>query len=127
METARATAWQQLTRRCHSSDEARPLEPLVYRPAELVVRRVDETTYYECSLPWDDMRQAIQPAEGREFCLSVLVHDPDGTGIRDWGEAAGLWESQRNTRAWCKWNGAQWNDKPPMDSRTPWGLCSSRY
>ena len=108
-------------------DEARPLEPLVYRPAELAVRRVAETTYYECSLPWDDMRQAIQPAEGREFCLSVLVHDPDGTGIRDWGEAAGLWESQRALCAWCKWNGAQWTDKPPTDSRTPWGLCSSRY
>ena len=78
-------------------DEPRPLAGLVYLQGGTVVRRAQGTTYYECSLPWDEMRDAIQPAEGREFCLSILVHDPDGTGLRDWGEAAGLWESQRHT------------------------------
>ena len=91
------------------------------------MRRIDRVTYYECSLPWGEMRQALQPAEGREIYLSVLVHDPDGTGIRDWGEAAGLWESQRNWFGWSKWSGARWGDRPPMDSRVEWGLCSSRY
>lgn len=109
-------------------DEPRSLdEALVHGPAELAVRRVGNTTYYECSLPWDEMRPAIRPAEGREFCLSVLVHDPDGTGLRDWGAAAGLWDSQRHARAWSNWQGAQWPETPPLDSRTPWGLCSSRY
>ena len=76
METARVTDLATTDTQMSLVDEQRPLEPLVYRAAELVVRRVGETTYYECSLPWDEMRQAIQPAEGREFCLSVLVHDP---------------------------------------------------
>ncbi|MHB0956776.1 MAG: SUMF1/EgtB/PvdO family nonheme iron enzyme [Pirellulaceae bacterium] len=106
---------------------SRALESLARPPVELVVRRTDRVTYYECSLPWDEMRQVLQPAEGREIYLSVLVHDPDGTGVRDWGTAAGLWESQRNWFGWSKWNGALWGDKPPLDSRTEWGLCSSRY
>jgi len=108
-------------------EQERPLESLVADAARLAVARQGEITYYECTIPWGDMRQSMQPAEGREFYLSVLVHDPDGTGIRDWGEAAGLWPTQRHWRAWCKWVGAQWADTPPMDCRTPWGLCSSRF
>jgi hypothetical protein len=107
--------------------EPRTVAELPGPSAELIVRRAGDKTYYECSLPWGDMQSYLQPAEGREFNLSVLIHDPDGTGLRDWGETAGLWESQRNWLAWSKWSGAQWRDKPPMDSRTPWGLCSSRY
>ncbi|MHB8971345.1 MAG: SUMF1/EgtB/PvdO family nonheme iron enzyme [Pirellulaceae bacterium] len=106
---------------------SRALEPLVNPQVELAVRRIEQVTYYECSLPWDEMRQVLQPAEGREIYLSVLVHDPDGTGIREWGDAAGLWESQRNWFNWSNWSGAQWGDRPPLDSRTEWGLCSSRY
>jgi len=78
-------------------------------------------------LPLSRVRKHIRPTEGREFYLSVLVHDPDGTGVRDWGEAAGLWERQRTRLAWSDWVGAKWGDVPPMDCRTEWGMCSSRY
>ena len=105
----------------------RALGPLAYDGADVAVSRAGGVTYYECSIPFKLMRSEIRPSEGRELCLSVLVHDPDGTGIRDWGEAAGLWPSQRNRLAWSLWKGAHWGKRPPFDNKTPWGLCSSKY
>lgn len=113
--------------KCGETQSARPLEPLVYADAEIAVRREKTTTYYECAFPWKLMREDIRAGEGREFCLSLLVHDPDGVGIRDWGEAVGLWPCQRNRLAWSRWPGARWADQPPFDNKTPWGMCSSKY
>jgi hypothetical protein len=110
-----------------ASREPRSLDRLRYDEAKIAVFRRGTITYYECSLPFTAMRKHIRPSEGREFFLGLLVHDPDGTGIRDWGEAAGLWESQRNRLAWSGWSGAQWADTPPTDCRTSWGMCSSKY
>ncbi|MFO7903846.1 MAG: hypothetical protein R6U98_14375 [Pirellulaceae bacterium] len=111
------------------AEVARPrsLNPLMYDDAEVAIKRAGQTTHYEFSLPLARVRKHIRPSEGREFYLSVLVHDPDGTGIREWGVAAGLWEHQRNRLAWSDWKGAQWGDVPPMDCRTQWGMCSSKY
>lgn len=106
---------------------ARRLEGLELETADVAVSRHGHTTYYECSLPMRPMREKIPPAEGREFCMSVLVHDPDGTGIREWGQAAGLWPWQRNRLAWSRWPKAKWGEKPPFDNKTRWGLCSSKY
>jgi len=109
------------TQRC------RDLGPLAYDDAEVAVGRRQGTTYYECSIPFRPMRERIRPSEGREFFLSVLVHDCDGTGIRDWGQAAGLWPWQRNALAWSRWEGAKWGQKPPFDNKLQWGLCTSKY
>ena len=109
------------------TQQERKLEPLGYDKAAVAVRRKDGITYYECAIPFAPMRGEIRPSEGREFCLSVLVHDPDGTGIRDWGEAAGLWPSQRNRLAWSRWQGAVWGNEPPLDNKLEWGLCASKY
>ena len=87
---------------------------------------VENLTYYECSIPFRSLSK-IKASEGREFFLSVLVHDPDGTGIRDWGQAAGLWPCQRNRLAWSLFPGAQFGDRPPFDNKTQWGMCSSKY
>jgi len=106
---------------------ARSLGPLKYEDAQIAVSRRDGVTFYECSLPFGPMRKLIRPSEGREFCLSVLVHDPDGTGLRDWGRAAGLWPCRRNRLAWSRWAGAKWPDDPPFDNKIEWGLCSSQY
>lgn len=107
--------------------QARPLAALVDSDVAIVVRRIDNVTYYECSVPWREMKRALQPAEGREIYFSLLVHDPDGTGLRDWGDAAGMWESQRTWLGWSQWPGATFGKQPPHDSRVEWGLCSSRY
>jgi len=107
--------------------KARTLGPLEYDDATLAVRRTGTTTYYECGIPFTPMRDDIRPSEGREFFFSVLVHDPDGTGVRDLGQAAGLWPSQRNALAWSRWQGARWGEKPPFDNKVNWGLSSSKY
>jgi hypothetical protein len=104
----------------------RDLTPLAFDQAEVAVARQGTTTYYDCAIPFKTLAD-IRPGEGREFCLSILVHDPDGTGLRDWGQAAGLWPSERNRLAWSRWIGAKWGPEPPFDNKTPWGLCSSKY
>ena len=114
-------------KRLSETATVRSLGPLAYDDAQVAVAREDGVTYYECSLPFGPMRGLIRPSEGREFRLSVLVHDPDGTGIRDLGQAAGLWPSQRNALAWSRWTGAKWGEKPPFDNKIEWGLCSSQY
>ncbi|MHC4725826.1 MAG: COG1470 family protein [Planctomycetota bacterium] len=81
--------------------QRRSLEKLELKEAQVVVKRQGRTT--------------------------VLVHDPDGTGIRDWGKAAGLWPGQRNKFAWCLWDPMKWSTNPPYDSKLEWGLCSSKH
>jgi hypothetical protein len=108
------------------TSKPRELEPLEYDQATVAVSRVGTTTYYECGLSFRPMRDEIEPIEGREFYLSALIHDPDGTGIRDWGQAAGLWPWQRNPLAWSRFDGAKWPGKLPLDSKTLWGFYSSK-
>jgi hypothetical protein len=104
----------------------RDLATLELEAPKLAVSREGNTTYYEWGVSFRSLA-GIRPSEGREFFLSVLVHDPDGTGLRDWGEAAGLWPSQRNPLAWSRWPGAKWLQQPPMDNKVEWGMCSSKY
>jgi hypothetical protein len=99
----------------------------VVSDAELRVWRERDRTYYECSLSWRPIRDYIRPSEGRSFCFSILVHDPDGVGLRDWGQAAGLWPWQRNPLAWSEWANVSWDEDPAFDNKTSWGLCSSKY
>jgi len=104
---------------------SRPLDGLEVPGAAVAVTRSGGVTYYECSIPFKAMPD-VQPDPGREFCFSLLVHDPDGTGLRDWGSAAGLWPSQRSRLAWCNWQGAKWPEDPPFDNKIEWGFCSSK-
>ncbi len=104
----------------------RPLTDLVQTGVELTVTRTGGTTYYECAIPFAELAP-LKPSPGREFCLSLLVHDPDGTGLRDWGESAGLWAWQRTRLAWSVWPGAVWPDTPPFDNKIEHGFCSSKH
>lgn len=106
--------------------QERALAGLALDAAEAAVARRNGVTYYECSIPFKALA-GIHPAPGRELCLSLLLHDPDGTGLRDWGRAAGLWPWQRSRLAWCAWQGAQWPESPPFDNKIEWGLCSSKH
>jgi len=104
---------------------SRSLEGLATEGAQVAVAREGNYTYYECSIPFKAIPM-IRPDPGREICFSVLVHDPDGTGLRDWGKAAGLAEDQRNRLAWCLWQGSKWPAEPPFDQKIEWGFCSSK-
>jgi hypothetical protein len=107
--------------------EARRLNGLVCDDVDVVIRREGDLTTYECSFPFGPMRDQLRPMEGREFSMSVLVHDPDGTGIRDLGLAAGLPASPTDADAWCRWPQASWGQRPPRGNNVRWGLCTSKY
>lgn len=108
------------------TQQQRPLETLELKEAQVVVKRLGRTTHYECAIPFAMMPQ-IKPDVGREIQFSILVHDPDGTGVRDWGKAAGLWPGQRYRFAWCTWDSMEFSDAPHYDSKVEWGLCSSKH
>lgn len=102
------------------------LEPLEFEDAEIAVTRKGSITSYECAIPFAAMRQ-IRPDVGRQIAFSILVHDADGTGVRDWGKASGLWPQQRNPLAWCRWGSGEWPGEMLYDSKLEWGLCSSKH
>ena len=108
------------------AQQQRPLEPLEFKDAYIIVKRKGRITYYECAIPFAAMPQ-IRPAVGRQIAFSILVHDPDSTGVRDWGKAAGLWPEQLNPFAWCRWGSADWPGQTLYDSKLEWGLCSSKH
>jgi hypothetical protein len=108
------------------TQQRKSLKGLELKDAQVVVKRHGRITHYECAIPFTVM-PTIKPDVGREIAFSVLVHDPDGTGIRDWGKACGLWPEQRNRFAWCIWEPVKWPTNPPYDSKLEWGLCSSKY
>lgn len=112
--------------RLSDTQAVQDLSKLEIEDPKLAIWREGRTTYYEWGVSFRSL-SGIRASEGREFFLSILVHDPDGTGVRDWGEAAGLWPSQRNRLAWSMWPGAKWADDPPMDNKVEWGMCSSKY
>lgn len=125
-----AGACYQLTvpgQRLQDTQKEKPLAARLHAKADVAVIRAGGVTHYECAIPWGAMRNVIRPTEGREFCLSFLIHDPDGTGIRDFGAAAGLWPSERRRLAWSAWPGVQWGETPPFDGKIRWGLCSSKH
>lgn len=108
-----------------ATQQQRDIETLQFQEAQVVVKRQGGVTHYECAVPFAAI-PTIRPAVGREIAFSILVHDPDGTGIRDWGKAAGLWPEHRNRFAWCTWNSVDWGAEPPYDGKVEFGLCSSK-
>jgi len=100
------------------------LEDLGFADAEVAVRRSGGTTVYEAAIPFKAMPE-LRPTAGREFCFSLLVHDPDGTGIRDLGVLFNLDDSRRPPLAWCAWEHARWGNYVPFDNKVEFGFCSS--
>lgn len=110
-----------------STSKPRAIEPLACGDAEIAVLREGDVTHYECSIPFSMLRDAVEPAEGREFFFSVLIHDPDGTGVRDLGHATGLWPRPDDATSWSRWKGASVGDATPLGNKVRWGLCTSKY
>ncbi len=102
------------------------LTNLEFNDVQIAVKRSGDVTRYECAIPFSAL-PTIKPATGREIRFSLLIHNPDGGGIRDFGQYAGLWETQRNPLAWRRWEGAKFSDYIPFDGKIEWGLCSSKH
>ncbi|MHC4248235.1 MAG: DOMON domain-containing protein [Planctomycetota bacterium] len=103
---------------------ARPLNGLQVEGAAVAVVREGGVTSYEIAVPFKALK-GVRAEPGREYRFSLLVHDPDGTGLRDLGGAVGLWPWQRCREAWSDWRGAKWPEAPPYDNKIEWGFCSS--
>jgi len=95
--------------------------------SEVAVARRDGKTIYEVGISFTPIRSTISPSEGREFRMSLLVHDPDGTGVRDWGASVGLKPGPNSQYSWSRWTGEKGSAKDYCDSKTSWGMCSSKY
>ena len=102
----------------------RALEGLACEKVQAVVSRADGVTRYEIAVPFA-LLPNLRPTTGREFCFSLLVHDPDGVGLRDLGEVMRLPPERRLPLAWCRWRGAKWPKTTPFDGKIEWGFCSS--
>ena len=104
--------------------QRRPLAGLELQDAKVAVKRDGRLTRYEVSLPFSLMPE-LRPTAGREFCFSLLVHDPDATGVRDLGEVMNRWPEDRQPGAWCSWQFVRWGDRTPFSSKIEFGFCSS--
>lgn len=103
--------------------DPRDLTALVTKDAVVQVVRNGKVTHYELALNMRAMR-ALRAAAGREYCFSLLVHDPTGTGLRDLGSIMTLRPAESGL-AWSNWNGASWPDKKPFTGKIEFGFCSS--
>lgn len=103
----------------------RKLADLSCKEAKVVVKRRKNLTLYECAIPYAVIPK-IRLGVGREIGLALLVHDTQGTGIRDWSEAMNLWATP-NPLAWCTIDRIPWGNYSPQVNRITWGLCSSKH
>lgn len=103
--------------------DTRDLQALVTKDAVVQVVRNGKVTQYELALNLRAMR-ALRAAAGREYCFSLLVHDPTGTGLRDLGSLMTLRPAESDL-AWSNWRGASWPDKKPFTGKIEFGFCSS--
>ena len=106
------------------AEKGRALEPLVLEGGMVVVKRSGSITTYEAAIPFKAV-PGLKPTAGREYCFSLLVHDPDGTGVRDLGSIMNLWEAHRKQFGWCSWENVKWGEKLPFDNKVEFGFCSS--
>lgn len=101
-----------------------PLAGQETKDVAVCVKRAGKFTNYEIGVPFKLMPE-IQPSAGREICFGLLVHDPDGTGVRDLGTVMNRWEEDRRPHGWCLWENVKWGAKPPFDANVEFGFCSS--
>jgi len=106
------------------TEQARPLAPLACAEVEAAVTRAGQETCYEVLVP-TALVPELRPTTGRLFRCSVLVHDRDGTGLRDLGSVMNLWPTQRQARSWCRWPGAAFGTPLPFDPVAEFGFSSS--
>ncbi len=119
------SCFQLVNRGDNLTSDSKDLSPLKMDDAEVKVAHKDGVTTYELAIPIKPMFKALKVSAGREFCISLLVHDPDGTGVRDMGSVMNMWEESRNPNAWSNWNGVKWGSEKPFDNKIEHGFSSS--
>ena len=114
-----------ICKRLASPDGTDYKDGLVEKSATVAIRHSNGVTAYEIALPIA-LLDGIRIDAGREFRLGLLVHDPDGSGLRDLNTIMNRPASDRTSEpsCWTLWKGGCW-DAPFYDGGTEFGFCSS--
>ncbi|MBM3880147.1 MAG: hypothetical protein FJ387_10580 [Verrucomicrobia bacterium] len=104
--------------------ETRALAGLECGEVQAQVTRTGAATHYEVAVPLTLVPE-LRPTPGRPFRFSLLVHEAEGSGLRDLGAVMNLWEDQRHPQSWCRWQGAAFGATLPWDSHIEFGFSSS--
>ncbi|MBT3198830.1 MAG: hypothetical protein HN350_02845 [Phycisphaerales bacterium] len=102
---------------------ALPTEPVA--KSEVAIKRAKDITTYEVSIPMRPMMKVLKPTTGRKYNFGLIVHDPDGAGVREMAKVTSPLPGSTNKYAWQKWIGAKFPEKPLLDSKLEWGFCTS--
>ena len=103
----------------------KPLPTAAVEKSVVAVKREKDITTYEISIPMRPMIKVLKATTGREYRFGLLVHDPDGTGVREMAKTANPLPGASRKYAWAKWPGAKFPDTPLLDSKLEWGFCTS--
>ena len=112
-------------KRLASPDGTDCKDGLVEKSANIALRNSNGVTTYEIALPLG-LLDGIRVDAGREFRFGLLVHDPDGSGLRDLGTIMNRPASTRTSipSCWTLWKGGCWN-AAFYDGGSEFGFCSS--
>jgi len=100
------------------------LENAETKDAKIKVTRKKQQTIYEIAIPMKQLKK-LKASAGREFNFSLLVHDPDGTGIRDLGSIMNLDPNKKTTNNWTSWKNSKLNNKKTFNNKIEFGFSSS--
>lgn len=114
-----------ICKRLASPDKVNDPDGIEEKGANVALRTSGGVTVYEIALPLS-LLDGIRVDAGREFRLGLLVHDPDGSGLRDLGSIMNRPPDSRTSTPSCFfiWKGGCWNT-PFYDGGTEFGFCSS--
>ena len=112
-------------KRLASPDGTDYKDGVLLKNVDIAIRTGGGVTVYEMAIP-RNILEGLRVDTGSEFRFGLLVHDPDGAGLRDLGIVMNLPDSDRKSppTCWTLWNGGCW-DTPPYDGGTAFGFCTS--
>lgn len=91
---------------------------------QAAVARTGTATCYEVAIPLT-LLPGLRPTTGRPFRFALLVHDGDGTGLRDMGTVMN--QPAPAPGAWGRWRGDSLADAAPFGTDLESGFCTSLH
>ena len=112
-------------KRLASPDGTDYKDGVIEKTATVAIRNTKGVTVYEIAIPLKVL-DGIKADTGSEFRFGLLVHDPDGSGLRDLGTVMNRPDTDRKSppSCWTQWTGGCW-DTVPYDGGTAFGFCTS--
>ncbi len=104
--------------------------PNIVKNSQIDVDRDNDKkiTTYEIAIPFSSIK-GVKPTAGRGLNFSILVHDPDGTGIRELASVMNMPQLlNEKLSTWVSWYDTFFNStKAKYDDKVDFGFCSSLH